>query len=234
MRSEDFMKSLILSITFLLFLFAISALAQQPPENLLEKTELTFYIEAEPTIADAGFNNPKSSWKIEYQLYLTDRAELTKIGRCGAGETEQEKKGCSHTVNQKPDKRIKKISVLLSKKKYKRNNLAADSNRKIVETVNFSPEVIETFNQAAKVYEKNPTFVLFVKVSVSTKNAAKAKLKKKYMTEGIHWLKIYNFEGKPFDYWNVSKLSFGSRVVKENDGSLRFGVGYTQVGLDIP
>lgn len=224
-----------LSIPLLTFLFAISAFAQQNPQgNLLEKIDLTFYIESEPTIEDAGFINPKSSWKIEYQLYLSDRGELTKIGRCGTGENEQERKGCSHTTNKKPDKRIKKISVLLSKKKYKRNNLAVDSNRKIVETVNFSPEVIETFNQAAKVYEKNPAFVLFVKVNVSTKNSAKARLKEKYMTEGIHWLKIYNFEGKPFDYWNVSKLSFGNRVIKQNDGSLKLGMGFTQAGLDIP
>lgn len=229
-----FMKRKIWLVLPLMLAFAGASFAQETAPNLLEKVVLTFYLEADPSVAAVGFDRAQSSWKIEYRLYLTDRNSLAKIGRCGIEEGGGEAKGCSHTTNKKPDARIRKISLLLSKKKYKRTRLDIAANRKILETVNFSPEVVEIFNQAAKVYEKNPTFVLFVKVGVSTKNSAKVKLKKKYATEGIHWLKIYNFEGKPFDYWNISKLSFGAQVVREPDGSLRLGAGFTHAGLDIP
>ena len=217
----------------LIVLFCVvSTVAQNTEENLLEKVDVTFYVEANPTVEDVGFNNPKSSWKIQYELYLSDWEALKKIGRCGVKAADS-REYCEPTVNKKFDKRIKKISVLVSKGKFSRKRLAVETNRKVVETVNLTPEVIEIFNRASRIYEKNPVFVFFVRASISTKNSAGAKLKKKYMTEGLHWLKIYKLD-KSFDYWNVSKLSFGLGVEKERDGTLTLRTGYTHIGLNIP
>lgn len=227
------MRLNILLILLITLLCVVSTVAQNAKENLLEKVDLTFYVEGSPTIEDVGFNNPKSSWKIEYQLYLSDWNTLKKLGRCGVKDEGTSKEYCSPTINQKLDKRIKKIAVLVSKGKFSRNRLSVESNRKIIETVNLTPEVIEIFNQASQIYEKNPVFVFYVKTKISTKNSAGAKLKKKYMTEGLHWLKIYKLD-KSFDYWNLAKLSFRTEVVKMEDGSLELQVGYTHFGLTIP
>lgn len=220
------MKLDILRILLITLFCVISIAAQDAKENLLEKVDLTFYVEGSPTIEDVGFNNPKSSWKIEYQLYLSDWDALKKLGRCGVKNESDSKEYCSHTINKKLDKRIKKIAVLVSKGKFSRNRLSVESNRKVVETVNLAPEVIEIFNQAAQIYEKNPVFVFYVKTKISTKNSAGAKLKKKYVTEGLHSLKIYKTD-RSVDYWNVAKLSFGISVVKDEAGSLRLQAGYT-------
>ena len=56
----------------LIFLFTLSSVAQTTTKNLLEETNLHFFLEGEPTPQDVGFDNPKSSWKVKYQLYLTD------------------------------------------------------------------------------------------------------------------------------------------------------------------
>jgi hypothetical protein len=220
------MKLNILRILLITLFCLIPTVAQDAKENLLEKVDLTFYVEGSPTVEDVGFNNSKSSWKIQYELYLSDWDALKKIGRCGVKTEDALQEYCSHTINQKLDKRIKKIAVLLSKGKFSRNSLSVESNRKIVETVNLTPEVIETFNQASKIYEKNPVFVLYVKAKISTKNSTGAKLKKKHMTEGLHSLKIYKSD-KSVDYWNIAKLSFGLGVEKEKDGSLTLRAGYT-------
>jgi hypothetical protein len=227
------MKLNILGILLITLFCVISTVAQDAKENLLEKVDLTFYVEGSPTIEDAGFNNPKSSWKIEYELYLSDWSALKKLGRCGVKNEDASPKYCSDTVNQKFDKRIKKIAVLVSKGKFSRNRLSVEANRKITETVNLTPGVIETFNQASQIYEKNPVFVFYVKTKISTKNSVGAKLKKRYMTEGLHWLKIYKSD-KSFDYWNLAKLSFRLGVEKEENGSLTLRAGYTHFGLTNP
>ena len=87
MKFINFRRWLILSI-FLLALFnAVSA--QNETLNLLEKVDLTFSLSGEPAPADVGFDNPKSSWKLKYELYLTDFAELEKIGRCQKGRVRE-------------------------------------------------------------------------------------------------------------------------------------------------
>lgn len=227
------MKSNILRILLITLFCVIPIVAQDAKENLLEKVDLTFFVEASPTTEDVGFNNPKSSWKIEYELYLSDWDALKKIGRCGVKNEAASPEYCSDTINQKFDKRIKNFAVLVSKRKFSKNRLSVESNRKVVETVNLTPEIVETFNQAARIYEKNPVFVFYVKAKISTKNSTGAKLKKKYTTEGLHWLKIY-MSDKTFDYWNIAKLSFGLGVEKMKDGALTLRAGYTHFGLTNP
>jgi hypothetical protein len=231
--SLSFMRLNILLILLITLLCVVSTVAQNAKENLLEKVDLTFYVEGIPTIESVGFNNPKSSWKIEYQLYLSDWNSLKKLGRCGVKDEGSSKEYCSPTVKQKLDKRIKKIAVLVSKGKFSRNRLSVESNTRIVETVNLTPQVIEIFNQASQIYENNPVFVFHVKTKVSTKNSAGKKLKGRYMTEGLHWLKIYKLD-KSFDYWNIAKLSFGIRVVESRNGSLELQGGYTHFGVVNP
>src|SRR5690349_3622298 len=152
------MKFNLPGILFFTFFLVISTAAQSNKVNILEKVDLTFYLEAEPGVEEVGVNNPKSSWKTEYKLYLSDWDALKKIGRCGM-QDDSSKEYCSHTTNQKLDKRIKKIATLISKGKFSNKKLAADSNRKLTKTVNLTPEVIEIFNQASLTYEKNPVFI---------------------------------------------------------------------------
>lgn len=214
---------------FISLFIAVSAFSQTADENLLERVEIKFSLQGEPTIEDVGFNDPKSTWKIEYQLFLSDWDALKKIGRCGVRESPTLPEYCSDTTDKKLDKRVKKLSRFIAKGKFTRKQLAVNANREIIETVNFTPEVVNIFNEASKIYNKNPVFVFFVKTKISTKNSAGKKFKKQYMTEGLHWLKIYKPDNS-FDYWNLSKLSYSLTILKDENGSLFLRKGYTRFG----
>ncbi len=216
MKFINFRRWLILSI-FLLALFnAVSA--QNETSNLLEKVELTFSLSGEPAPADVGFDNPKSSWKLKYELYLTDFAELEKIGRCHKDEVGRHI--CLPVFDKKIDKRIRKISTKIRKGNFARKSLINESNREVVISINLSPEIVEIFNQAVKAPDKNPTFVLFVTTRASTKNSAKAKFRKKYSVSGIKPLKLAS-SNKTSEYWNVKVLSLHLTITKEEDGQLK-------------
>lgn len=217
----------------LLFLFLVSLIFVQTSaaqtEDLLKKIDLTFYLDAEPETEDVGFSNPKSNWKIDYQLYLSDWKTLEKIGRCGVRQDANSKAYCSHTTGKKLDKKSKKLSSFISAGKFEKTALSEASNRTFTIPVELSAQAIAEFNEAAKVYDKNPVLIFYVKAAVSTKNSAGKKLKKKYRTEGAHFLKFY-LENKTFDYFNLSKLSFGLTIVKNAKGELELRTGYTHFG----
>ena len=69
-----------LPILLVIFLFALSSVAQTTTKNLLEETNLHFLLEGVPNAQDVGFDNPKSSWKVKYELYVTDFSEMEKLG----------------------------------------------------------------------------------------------------------------------------------------------------------
>lgn len=212
------MNRKLLSILFVSFFLAVSAFAQNPQGNLLDKVELKFSLYGEPTPADVGFDNPKSSWKLKYELYLTDFPELVKIGRCKKGEDGLHT--CMPMNDKKLDKKIRKSSTKIQKGSFTRKSLANKANREVIIPINLQPATIEIFNQAVKTPEENPTFVLFVTTKGSTKNLAKAKFKKKYSTSGINPLKFSN-SNKTFEYWDIKNIFLNLTITKGEDGQLK-------------
>ncbi len=208
----------IFAVLFVFFICANLASAQNTSDNLLEKVELRFSLNGEPAPVDAGFDNPKSFWKLKYELYLTDFAELEKIGRCRKDELG--KHICLPNNDKKLDKRIRQSSTKIIKGNFTKKFLLNEANREVVIPVNLEPNIIEIFNQAVKVAAKNPTFVLFVTTKASTKNSAKAKFKKKYSTSGVKPLKTAS-SNKTFEYWNVKNLSLNLTITKEENNQLK-------------
>jgi hypothetical protein len=197
--------------------------AQTESANLLEKIELKFYLSADPSPVEVGFDNLKSFWQLDFELFLTDSAELEKLGRCERNETKQ--LNCFIQSNKKLDKKIKKISLLINKGKFKKTQLSSETDREVTIPVQLPAAVIETYNQAVKIFEKNPTFVLFIKTKASMKTAAKLKFKKKLLTSRVFPLKTYAVENNGFDFWNVRSLAVGFTIRKGEDGKLR-GLGF--------
>ena len=213
------MNRKLLSILVTIFFCAISSFAQTAQENLLEKTELNFTLYGEPTSQDVGFDNPKSSWKVKYELFLTDFSELEKLGVCRRDA--EGRHICLPVREKKINKKIKKKSSKLFAGNFVRKSLSTDANRNVIVPVNLAPNVIEIFNQAKKSPEKNPTFVLFVTEKVSVKNSANGKLKQKNSMTGINNLKNA-MSNQTFDYWDVSCLSVSSSITKLENNKLRY------------
>lgn len=205
-------------LLFVLLVFFATANCAQENTNLLEKVNLKFTLSAEPTAEDVGFNNPKSSWNVKYDLYLIDFSELEKLGRCSRDEYNRHI--CLPMKNKKLDKRIRKKSMKISKGNFTEKSLAAEAGREVAIPVNLQPNVIEIYNQAAKMPERNPAFVLFVTTKVSTKNSARAKLKRKYSVNGIKPLKMAD-SNKTFEFWDVRNLSLNITIAKQENGQLR-------------
>lgn len=173
-------RSLVLTFGLVVFFTPIFA---QENASLLETVDLNFTLSGEPSAADVGFDNPKSSWSVKYDLYLIDFSELEKLGRCSRDE--YERYVCPPVRDKKLDKRIRKNSLKISKGSFTHRSLAAEAKREVEIPVNLQPNVIQIYNQADVTPEKNPTLVLFVTTKVSTKNSARAKLKKKIL-DGRH------------------------------------------------
>ena len=213
------MNRRLLSILVVIFFCAIPSFAQTVQKNLLEKTELNFTLYGEPTSQDVGFDNPKSSWKIKYELFLTDFSELEKLGICR--KDEEGRHICAIVRDKKTNNKIKKKSSKLFAGNFVRKSLSSDSNRNVIVPINLTPNVIEVFNQAKKSPEKNPTFVLFVTEKVSIKTPANIKFKQKNSMTGINNLKNA-MSNRNFDYWDVSCLSVSSVITKQENNRLRF------------
>jgi hypothetical protein len=216
-----------LSAFLTIFWLASSVFAQNPTENLLEKTELIFSLGGEPTPQDVGFDNPKSYWKVKYKLFLTDFSELEKLGICRRDEAGRHI--CPIVREKKISRRIRKKSSKIFAGNFTRKSLADESNREVVIPINLSPDVVAIFNQATKLPEKNPTFVLFVTERIFVKNSDAAKLKTKYSTTGIKNLKNA-MSNQTFDYWDVSRLSMSSSIEREENGKLKFFGGLIHYG----
>ena len=213
----NFLPSLLL-----IFLFALSSVAQTTAKNLLEETNLHFFLEGEPTAQDVGFGNPKSSWKVKYELYLTDFSELEKLGICKRDE--EGRHICQTVKDKKQNKRIKKKSSKISKGSFTRQLLSSEANRQVTVPVNLAPNVIEIYNQATKIPERNPTFILFVTEKVSVTNSDSSKLKDKYLITGIRNLKNA-MSNKNFEYWDVKNLSLRISIVRQSSGQLKLDGG---------
>lgn len=211
------MKQKIL-LMLLILIFTVSVFAQTKQENLLENVEIKFTLESEPTPQDVGFDNPKSRWKVKYELYLTDFSEMEKLGLT---KTDNGLEYIAPIVRDKSfNKRIKKKSMKISKGHFTKRTLSVETNREVIIPVNLTPNVIEIYNQATKIPEKNPTFVLFVAEKVSVKNSAGAKLKEQYSITGFNPLK-HSGSNQNYQYWNVKNISLNITVARRDDGKLQ-------------
>ena len=203
-------------------LFTTFSLAQDAPENLLDKVDLKFSLSGEPTPESVGFDNPKSYWTLEYELVLSDSFTLEKIGRCHRNETYQ--LVCPLNTGKKLDKQIRKISTPIAKGKFKKQGLIADLTRDIEVPVQLSAEVIDIFNKAVT-SNNNPSFVLFVKAKIYTKTLDKVKFKKKISRSGnVYPLKFYK-EDKTFNnFWNIKKLGVSFSLQRQDNKISGFGI----------
>lgn len=217
------MNCKLLPILLVVLLLSLTGFAQSKQENLLEETNLQFFLEGEPTPQDVGFDNPKSYWKVNYELYLTDFSEMEKLGLV---KTENGLKYIAPIVqNKRNNKRIKKKSTKILKGNFTKKSLLSEANREVIIPVNLPPDVIQIYNQAAEIPEKNPTFVLFIAEKIFVKNSAKTKLKYKYFLTDFSSLK-HSGSNKTGEYWNVKIMSLRVKIYKTNDGKLKFVGSY--------
>ena len=202
----------------LILIFAASVFAQTKQENLLENVEIKFTLESEPTPQDVGFDNPRSFWKVKYELYLTDFSEMEKLE---LRQIHNNLKYLSPIVRDKSfNKPIKKKSIKISKGNFTKKPLSTETNREVIIPVNLPPNVIEIYNQAVKIPEKNPTFVLFISEKISVINSAGAKLKERYLITGFRPLK-HSASNQNYEYWNVRNISLNIGVARREDGKLQ-------------
>ena len=213
------------ALLLIAILFSFNSFSQ---ENSFDKLNLTFQLEAEPTIEDVGFDNPKSSWKVKYEVYVADFAELEKLGKCGYDQA-RSIRNCSNLTDKKLDKKIRKMATRIGTGKFSQNQLSKDENRKLLRTFALPPKAVNIFQEAGQLYERNPVLIIYVSSKISTKNSAGTKLKKRYETEGLNWWKIYNAD-KTIEYINLAKITYHLVVQKSKEGLLQLNVGYVHFG----
>lgn len=227
------MKSFFLLFVSLVFCSLASAQTTRTDEtkaapdstNVLEKITLKFDVEAVPKPKDVGFDNPKSSWKLEYELRLSDEKTITDLqsgmyANCG-GNTNPGYRKCVTKANKKIEKKYKKAAVLIAKGKFKKIQLSSESNRETSVPVNFTPEIVNIFNRAAESQE-NPVFLLRIKSNVSAKTSAKQKIKYKTSIGFQYPLKLQRKDGS-FEYYNITSFGATIRITKE-DNKFYYGV----------
>ena len=202
-----------------LILLAAPSLAQNTNQNLLESVDLHFSMPGEPTPEKVGFDNPKSYWKLQYELVLSDSFALEKLGRCERTPTYQ--LYCPLSKDRKLSRKMRKGTVPIAKGEFVKRGPMSESDREVVIPVQLTPEVIDILNKSVGVDAVNPTFVLFIKTKASTRTVDKAKFKKKLATEGIYPLKFYFPDGKFNDYWNVRKMGLTLGLTRSDDGTIR-------------
>jgi hypothetical protein len=198
------MKKLTLFIALnLLLLLAANAQAQDGNENRPTKVELNFQLAGDAKTAEAKFNDPKSKWKLQYELFLTDFSTLENSGRCKRNE-ETGRFVCMFLPNKKIEKqinkKIKKASRRVAKGKLTNKNSVLDSSRQITIFVALSPTFKEIFDEAIGSKEKNPTFVLFIKTTSSNKDDSGKKIGNAFSTSSFHTLK--NYAVNPPTFWS--------------------------------
>ena len=202
-----------------LVLLAASSPAQNKQENLLENIELRFSMPGEPTPEKVGLDNPKSYWKLKYELVLSDSFTLEKIGRCGRNLPDP-KLYCPLNKDGTMSKKMKKGTIPIARGEFIRRGPMSEADLDVMIPVQLTPEVIGIFNRSVGVDGVNPTFILFVKTKASTRTADKVKFKKKLTTEGIHPLKFYQTDMKFSDYWNITKIGLSLGLTRSEDGSI--------------
>lgn len=214
-------RKFLMSLLFV-FLSALPFFAQKQSENLLENVEIKFVLLGDPTPQDVGFDNPKSYWKVEYQLYLTDFSEPEKLGLSGIND------GYKYLTpvieNKKLNKQIKKKSTKILKGSFTKKMLLTDANRETVLLVNLPQNIVEVFNQAKINLEINPTFVLFTTQKVYVKNSAKNKLKRKQFLIDFVPLRLIR-DDRQIKYRDLKSMTLKTKIIKKENGKLEYNGG---------
>lgn len=221
------MNRKILTTLTLIFLFAFSSFAQNQSENLLKNVEVKFILQGDPTAQAVGFDNPKSYWKVKYELYLTDFAEPEKLGLSGLYDGY---KYLAPVIDDKKfNKQIKKKSTKILTGSFTRKMLLNEANRESVVLINLPQSAVEIFNQA-KNNGRNPTFVIFNTQKVSVKNSAKIKLKRKQFFIDFVPLKMIRNDLE-IKYRDLKAMRLTTTITKREDGKLQYNGGLFH-GLD--
>ncbi len=136
-------------VIFFVALFANVALSQTPnatPQmvsaNLLEKIDLKFNLTGTPKPEDVGFDDRKGSWKLKYELLLSDKntidALISKVYE-NCKNTAANYSKCVGKGEKKLDKKFKKIALFLSRGVFVKNPILPEAQREIIVPVKFTP-----------------------------------------------------------------------------------------------
>jgi hypothetical protein len=225
------------NLLVLLFLPAFASLAfsqqaqtgdtktKEISSNLLEKVDLKFDLSGIPKPEDVGFDDPKSSWKLKYELRLSDEKtvrdlQLEMYANCKDGDAERQK--CVSKANKKLSKKYKKVALFISEGEFQKTRLSSESSREIVIPINFTPEVTNIFNRAAA-SDDNPIFILQIKSKVAAKTSAKTKVRYKTSIRFAYPLKLKQKDGS-FEFYNITTFGASVRVNKKDDGNFFYGI----------
>jgi hypothetical protein len=212
------MKTYLSFCLFLICLVVLPAAAQS--NNLIETVDIYFSMPGEPTPEAVGFDNPKSYWKVKYELMLSDSFTLEKLGRCKRTPPDN-RLNCPLNYDKKLSKKMRIGAIPITKGEFIKRGPMSESDREVKIPVRLTPEIIEIFSKSVGVDGVNPTFLLFVKTKAATRAADKAKFKRKLSTEGIHPLKFYYADMKFADYWNITKIGLSLGLARDDDGVIR-------------
>lgn len=215
------MKNLLYFFVWVCLLATFSP-AQDTKQNFIERVEINLSLYGDPTSEVVGFDDPKSYWKVEYELVLSDSFVLEKLGRCR--RTEVYHLLCPINKDKKLDRTIKRSSVPIAKGKFSKKGPLTDTDLSIVQPIELTPEVIDIFNKAVN-SSANPTFVLFVKTKAFTKTRDKAKFRKKMSTSGVHPFKQFSADKTLGGYWNIGRFGVSFSISRAENGKLSgFGI----------
>ncbi len=224
-------KQLVMT-AFLLLLLAIPILpqttdakSQAASPNLLEKIDLKFNLTGTPTPDDIGFDDRKGFWKLRYELLLSDAKtidDLISKAYVKCKNTTAGYQKCVGKVNKKLDKKFKKIALFVSRGAFVKNSLFSQAEREIFVPVNFSPDVIHIFNDAAQ-SAVNPVFLLQIKSNVSAKTSTKKKIRYKTATTFQYTLKLVRRDGS-FDFFNITVFGASIGIEKQSNGGISYSI----------
>lgn len=229
MKKKINMKQIV-PVIFFVLLFANLALSQTPaatPQiisaNLLEKIDLKFSLTGTPKPEDVGFDDRNGSWKLKYELLLSDRETVDALiskAYANCKNTAANRLKCAGKANKKLDKQFKKIALFLSRGTFVKKPLLPEAQREIIVPVKFSPDVIRIFNDAAQ-SAANPVFLLQMKSRVSAKTSTKKKVRYKQSVSFQYDLKHVRRDGS-FEFYNVNVFGASFEINKEIDGGFDY------------
>lgn len=222
-----------LSATLLVFFFAFAVSAQTPgishptsAPNLLEKIELKFNLTGMPTPEEVGFDNRKSSWKLKYELLLSDEktiAALTSKAYVNCKDSDATYQKCVTKTNKKLDREYRKVALFVSRAAFVKNTLLSSAEREILVPVNFSPDVIRVFNEAAAQSAANPVFLLQIKSKVTGKTSTGEKIKYKTTTRFQYPLKFIRSDGS-YEFYNITIFGASVGIDRKPDGGFSYSI----------
>ncbi|MBA3334832.1 MAG: hypothetical protein H0T08_04395 [Acidobacteria bacterium] len=185
---------------------------------------MKFNLTGTPKPEDVGFDDRKGSWKLKYELLLSDKntidALISKV-YANCKNTAANYSKCVGKGEKKLDKKFKKIALFLSRGVFVKNPILPEAQREIIVPVKFTPEVIRIFNEAAQ-SAANPVFLLQMKNRVSAKTSTKKKVRYKQAIRFQYPLKLVRRDGS-FEFYNVNVFGASFEIDKKSNGGFSYG-----------